>query len=1273
MILTAVVGVSHGELCMASERAVAFKGVTEMVGDWQGDQHVYVRGKLGVPQKSLDAFEKWLDENGKNWTVILMQNAQGQSWKDTRGVSYYGMDAVENAVGRGLSNNEKFSELLDADDEKRNGAIFVLFLEERKFSYFGEAAYDARFLGEDAWVGNLDHSARQAMRGGSGVVNAAKDTIKVIDAKLKRAKTEEVQRRERAKVEKTETQAWVMREAKAMEVSLKSLAKQAGEIKAVAGAEGGDLANPPLNDWQQVISEAQGNPNPFLAKQALVEVGREMGRQKQAVVDWYGFSDEMAKLEGELGEFSADESFPEAGGRLSDLEKTILLAKGAHAKGERSHHEMLESARNELGYLTVTNERLRGERIRKEAYEEEQREVARMIAYQRKQTMKTTAIAGGSAGGAALLGCGVFSNRRRKKRKLVAEQLYGEWKEAMGLRVDKLFAVMDRAAIVVGSERDLPERGYQGETLDRSLTAIKNVDKAFVLTASVDKALEEAKGLIYPSNVGSKSVNVFSRGRYDDALELLERKPLGSHLPLDEIKVMDRGEAQMLGSRENAENVELSFTELIAEFDRTVDEAVAELDVVEHAWETIAARTETLGNALNEISGKDEELENLAMDDDLFRMDALFEEWLPVAEFHHLEGIEVGKTDPVTALIEEVTHGDRMAGEMAEMIGNVVEFRDSEMDEIVDGAKNLNELHRRNDWVRERMEGLDDELDELSRRGMRETVKDGVVSQKEVMFALNEEVAQACKLAKMSLAAIPKSIEAAREKTVSARSEIATSLDLTADEILKERDAWNPDVMLAEAERLRVSTQLCLDDGLTQQAQYLADQSMKNIDETNAVVDDALLANSGYEREYAHVGELLAEADGLRDAGVGIMSDLVGEYSRGALQVDPENKAAGNFIEVEEALQGAHSQLSKDIVTAKGYQQKGWVLHASQHLVNAKEAYEHIRGMHEFIATRQRELADQEQKNILTLGTHERDLASLKEALDDARVTRATQRFFRELELVFGQVNLAVNPEHGESNPFEAENLLDEIKQRVLALETRIQGDKETFASAEASLKQLVGLNEQGVGLIRAAQNDGIKDSEQTEDCISDIHRSADLIEAHQEILDEPHNNWSNLYDEVQSTYEFLSASVYKLREELEKAKAALANIRSASRNVSGAMHWSGSYGVSITGSYGSDELSRAQRALDTGDYHQATSYAAAAQREARSAISSAESRVASIRHQREEAARARRRARSRASTSSFGSGSSSRRSSSFGSSSSRSSSSRSSGSSGSGFSRSGW
>jgi len=72
----------------------------------------------------------WLDDHAPNWTIILMQNADNESWQDSRSHSYVGMDAVENATGRGLSNKTAFLSLTDSNTNSSNGAIFLLFLEE---------------------------------------------------------------------------------------------------------------------------------------------------------------------------------------------------------------------------------------------------------------------------------------------------------------------------------------------------------------------------------------------------------------------------------------------------------------------------------------------------------------------------------------------------------------------------------------------------------------------------------------------------------------------------------------------------------------------------------------------------------------------------------------------------------------------------------------------------------------------------------------------------------------------------------------------------------------------------------------------------------------------------------------------------------------------------------------------------------------------------------------------------------------------------------------
>ena len=52
------------------------------------------------------------------------------------------MDAVENALGRGLANKREFSDLKDTRTGQTNGAVFVLFLNERKSGQRSTAGVD---------------------------------------------------------------------------------------------------------------------------------------------------------------------------------------------------------------------------------------------------------------------------------------------------------------------------------------------------------------------------------------------------------------------------------------------------------------------------------------------------------------------------------------------------------------------------------------------------------------------------------------------------------------------------------------------------------------------------------------------------------------------------------------------------------------------------------------------------------------------------------------------------------------------------------------------------------------------------------------------------------------------------------------------------------------------------------------------------------------------------------------------------------------------------
>ncbi|MFN5916221.1 MAG: hypothetical protein ACK48K_05650, partial [Planctomycetota bacterium] len=160
--------------------------VQDVLSAWTPDRHLYVKGDIGASRQQLADLEQWLSQNGPHWTVVLLEDTDGEYYVAADGRSLFGIDAVEVALGMGLSNQTKFGDLVHPVTHENDGAIFALMLKNRKFSYYGSEAQDRRGLGEAHWFGELDQPALRAMRSGGRVLDATRDTVKSINQRLER-------------------------------------------------------------------------------------------------------------------------------------------------------------------------------------------------------------------------------------------------------------------------------------------------------------------------------------------------------------------------------------------------------------------------------------------------------------------------------------------------------------------------------------------------------------------------------------------------------------------------------------------------------------------------------------------------------------------------------------------------------------------------------------------------------------------------------------------------------------------------------------------------------------------------------------------------------------------------------------------------------------------------------------------------------------------------------------------------------------------------------
>ena len=120
----------HSASLFALQQASRINRIEDLLERWTPDQHLYVKGNLGVDDVRYADLEQWLDENAPHWTIVLLQSADNEQYTAANGVRYTGMDAVEHALGYGLANRTGFGQLEHPAD-RRDGWCGVCLISDR--------------------------------------------------------------------------------------------------------------------------------------------------------------------------------------------------------------------------------------------------------------------------------------------------------------------------------------------------------------------------------------------------------------------------------------------------------------------------------------------------------------------------------------------------------------------------------------------------------------------------------------------------------------------------------------------------------------------------------------------------------------------------------------------------------------------------------------------------------------------------------------------------------------------------------------------------------------------------------------------------------------------------------------------------------------------------------------------------------------------------------------------------------------------------------------
>ncbi len=1287
--------------------ASAVRDVSEVVETWQPAQHLYVKGDLGVSPQQLSTLEGWLDEHAPHWTVVLLESADGESYGAPDGRTFFGMDAVEYALGHGLANQTGFGRLEHPRTGETDGAVFVLFLRERKFSYYGSDAQDRRELGESRWVGSLDRDAIDAMRNGGRIVDAVKNTVGLINRRLdksiadeERAAAEEQERARRAQLERQRVMAATRERAAAIrEKLLKDLAADVEQFcRDNPAAAAAPLANPPVERWQKelVAAELQLTESSARATAQKVEsVAAEIEAHRNQLAAHRGYSRALTPIRQRWDNIAFNENSAVADAESRKAEELLARAESEHAGGNPAFTKTLAEAvaAIEQGEAAIVQET---ERLA-------------TATGQRRAVRRALGWTGG--GLLALLGglLGIFNWRRRPALRRAFEA-FEKSSAVIGHEQQQLDDLAKRVAALFPADAQGRDKAWTGTTREVADSLQQQMAGLQALAGEGQRVLDRAAGLLNPGNPLALAANMVSSSRYLTCSNLLVERSWNRTVATGSTTAQTTeglsGNRQEKGSgtdslRRLRETVPdpggwANLTEFIGEWARRRELALAAAERLEQGLIGAPAAVQNLHAAIAGLTEHKQKLQTAARGDGYFALPALEKSLLPAAQVAFNAARSEEKTDPVRVIEEISPPGLQQLADGKRIAEATGLLREQVFPQLDAASDRLRELGRNIGWIEQEVRALGERADRALQQATSGPATDATISLESAIRDIGSRATRSAELAAEIRDRHRTGLTGCEQEVKSARERVASRLKLAASASLSEA-GQHPGERLESAARQLVAAESALDRGdplaatqaiaagndLVQQARQLVTSTESALDAFPTALAAARQHHDATAGRFDSIARQIETATSQYAATALVMAPLA-ETDDVELVLDP---APAN-IPLSQLLDEARAE-----ATARGQSlgeadqsfRAGRVLEASAVVQQSEAGLHEIDGLLLQLTRHCESLDATSRASVEKSGQLAMELQSFASPARDSRCEQSTIELHAALVAEAATLASGLGNRPVGRDPFADAGQVARLEQRFESLRATVESDFAAFAQAGLAVRGAEDEQEAVYRLVDQSQRDQIPDSATIARCAAEAKQLGQRVAAVRKQFQQPHTDWQAIQTGAARLNADLGVVAGTLVRELQLAGQAAEDFRNASAAVFRAARWTGAHGVSIHGEPGSAELEQARRVLAGGDYQGTIDNCRAAAMLAADAIRIAELAVEHKRRELAAAAEAARQA-ARSHSSSWGSGldgisiggGSRSGGGSFGggrswsSGSSGGSSSRSSGG-GSGFSRSGW
>ena len=1274
-----------------------FSDIGEMIRGWKPNQHLYVKGDLGLSPAELMELEGWLHKRG-HWTAILMQSASDQRYVNTDGRVEVGMDAVELSMSD-LMEVGSYRDQTNSITGEQDAAVFILFLKERKFSYRAAEAFSRRGLGQNRWIGKLDRPAYRAMRGGGRIIDAVKDTVKSINAPLRNAIEEEQKIAKKRQRQRQRTIDGLSAKLSQVQDKLARIEKYAKDVRDAKPSATADLTAPKIGDIESQLTDLRKTvtASGTNAKTDLSSLKKNVDQIGNASDDWinlyneyarFGDSEKQLQQRRDQLQTDAGELQPAIDDQLTEVNTMLASARKAWDAADSKFQKHLNSANHALENATTA---LADERTLV-AQKKSRRSLIRRV------TMAVTGFLS-----TILAGLMLWLNRRRGPAKTRAEERLEQRSAEVKKEMEGMGDLMGRADIVIGDRKAIDRKGYQGKTRELSGKVLDDIDDMLVMSNSVEKVMDNAREKITPDSWWQRFMNRWSAKGYDEGFDILENKPIefGEHDGISIVRDEEDGpiktQTETTTDGEKKSTIELSFAELFQIFHKRSQRVQNTINEVETGWTNIVSTNNDLQRAIDTASENEQKARALTEQDSLLSVPQLFDDLLKSAQADQDASEVMGKTDPISAIAGPATDGLRKAANADELSRQLIAVRELFFPAIRQGGADLDQRGRAIEWIDAALDDFTARAQTLATEALSQDVSEGIGLWRMSFEKFTAAVTRSVELHDQSVGEVAKAIESATAEVADARKKIAARLSLPEQEILAERDRA-ADEQIHSASTHNAAAQAALDRGDPPAAELSVAESLQWVNEARQtaaqslkILDDLPQQNKQLtgplqttQKTIASREELLASLEQrFTDSSLLIETAVLDNVPAAADKDSSDvtiyetvSMPANDLLAMAKRKQSA---AVKNHENAKTFYEQGRLLEADECYTTATELLqqsdEHLQSLSDHGQALDQSVAD----NLAKLDRLQSRFDDLENRLNQHHVTRATQETARQMHGKFEEVGRAIRTVSGRRDPSAEAKTIENVDAQFEQFDLLMERDQAMYDEARRSIASLRALLTRAERLSNQSQTDNIPDSGRLRQELSAIGDAQQVVDTLQGRLERAHEDWADVDVQADTALASVTSSVAKLQNELSKAQSAALAIQRASSDYRSAVNWSGSYGIRANPQQVRNTLDQARAALARGDYQAAITGAGQSQNAIANAIRLAENEV--LRRQaaerRERERRRRRNNRSISGGSIFGSsgfpGGSRRSSSSSRRSSSPRRSSRSSSSGRGGFSRSGW